>query len=185
MKPAHLQSGPQPPLGDAPLHTVSRARERVRAHVFLAIPVENAPAPGYGERLARRAFHALEVVLAAVGLVVLSPLLLIEAIVIKLDSPGPVFYAGLRAGRSVPTPGRELAARDDVRPPEGELEPDRLYWAPTWFSFVKFRSMWQAAAERLPEYYWWYCSTNSRTCGTCCAARCAWSDRGRRPARRS
>ena len=39
-------------------------------------------------------------ILASVALVVVSPLLAILAVCIKLDSPGPVFYRGLRAGRS-------------------------------------------------------------------------------------
>lgn len=40
-----------------------------------------------------------DLVLAAVGLVVLSPLLLVVAILIKLDAPGPVFYVQERVGR--------------------------------------------------------------------------------------
>jgi lipopolysaccharide/colanic/teichoic acid biosynthesis glycosyltransferase len=36
---------------------------------------------------------------SAIALVVLAPVFLLEAICIKLDSPGPVFYRGLRAGR--------------------------------------------------------------------------------------
>jgi exopolysaccharide biosynthesis polyprenyl glycosylphosphotransferase len=40
-----------------------------------------------------------DVVLAAAGLLALSPLLLLVAAVVKLDSPGPVFYRGVRVGR--------------------------------------------------------------------------------------
>jgi lipopolysaccharide/colanic/teichoic acid biosynthesis glycosyltransferase len=43
----------------------------------------------------RRAF---DVVAAGVGLVVLSPLLVVIAALIKLDSPGPVFFRGVRTG---------------------------------------------------------------------------------------
>ena len=35
-----------------------------------------------------------------IGVIVLSPLLLIIAILIKISSPGPVFYRGLRAGKN-------------------------------------------------------------------------------------
>lgn len=43
--------------------------------------------------------RVFDVGLALVSLVVLSPLLLIAAVAIKLDSPGPVFYRGERAGK--------------------------------------------------------------------------------------
>ncbi len=43
--------------------------------------------------------RAFDIVASLVGLVLLSPLFLLLAIWIKLDSPGPVFYRGLRAGR--------------------------------------------------------------------------------------
>ena len=45
--------------------------------------------------MAKRLF---DVAVAAVGLLVLSPLFPLLAILIKLDSPGPVLYRGLRVG---------------------------------------------------------------------------------------
>ena len=42
--------------------------------------------------------RALDLVISILGLVVLSPLLLLLAIWIKLDSPGPVLYRGKRVG---------------------------------------------------------------------------------------
>ena len=41
----------------------------------------------------------VDVVLSAAGLLLLSPLFLLLALVIKLDSHGPVFYRGVRVGR--------------------------------------------------------------------------------------
>jgi len=41
----------------------------------------------------------VDVVLSAVGLLLLSPLFLLLALVIKLDSYGPVIYRGVRVGR--------------------------------------------------------------------------------------
>jgi len=38
-------------------------------------------------------------VMSAIGLLLLSPFFLLLAVVIKLDSPGPVFYRGVRVGR--------------------------------------------------------------------------------------
>ena len=46
--------------------------------------------------MAKRVF---DIVCAAIGILVLSPVLLLLAITVKLGSKGPVFYRGLRAGR--------------------------------------------------------------------------------------
>ncbi|WP_245549659.1 sugar transferase [Natronococcus occultus] len=56
--------------------------------------VELQPWPWYG-RLAKRAF---DLVFATVGLVVLSPVVVLVAVAIKLDSPGPVLYNQTRTG---------------------------------------------------------------------------------------
>jgi lipopolysaccharide/colanic/teichoic acid biosynthesis glycosyltransferase len=40
-----------------------------------------------------------DLVAASIGLILLSPLLVAVALWVKLDSPGPVFYRGQRAGR--------------------------------------------------------------------------------------
>ncbi|MDP3991297.1 MAG: sugar transferase [Candidatus Colwellbacteria bacterium] len=42
----------------------------------------------------------LDLVFASLGFLLLSPILLAFAIWIKLDSPGPVFYRGVRAGKN-------------------------------------------------------------------------------------
>lgn len=46
--------------------------------------------------MAKRTF---DVMVSAIGLAILSPLFLVIAVAIKLNSPGPVFYRGLRAGQ--------------------------------------------------------------------------------------
>lgn len=43
--------------------------------------------------------RAFDVVASLAGLIVFSPLLIAVAVWVKLDSPGPVFYRGRRAGR--------------------------------------------------------------------------------------
>lgn len=40
-----------------------------------------------------------DIVASGLGLVILSPLLMAVAVWVKLDSPGPIFYRGQRAGR--------------------------------------------------------------------------------------
>jgi exopolysaccharide biosynthesis polyprenyl glycosylphosphotransferase len=74
-------------------------------------------------RASRAAKRGLDVVLSALILVVLSPLLLLIALVIKLDSRGPVFFRQCRAGR-------------------GQSD----------FVLLKFRSMYEDAEERKLEY---------------------------------
>ena len=41
----------------------------------------------------------VDILLSSVALIILSPLFAVVAILIKLDSPGPVFYRGVRIGR--------------------------------------------------------------------------------------
>jgi lipopolysaccharide/colanic/teichoic acid biosynthesis glycosyltransferase len=43
--------------------------------------------------------RAFDVVVASAGLVVTSPVLAVAAIAVKLSSPGPAFYRGVRVGR--------------------------------------------------------------------------------------
>ncbi len=44
-------------------------------------------------------FHAFQILLSAAGLIVFSPLFLVVAILVKINSPGPVFYRGARIGK--------------------------------------------------------------------------------------
>ncbi len=59
-------------------------------------PWGNVRAPGRGYEIAKR---VLDVTLASILLVLLSPLFLLIAIAIKLDSPGPVIYVQRRLGK--------------------------------------------------------------------------------------
>jgi exopolysaccharide biosynthesis polyprenyl glycosylphosphotransferase len=63
--------------------------------------------------------RSVDLIGSAVGLVVISPLMMLVALLIKLDSPGPVFYAQERMGL-------------DARP----------FW------MLKFRSMWENAEAK-------------------------------------
>jgi exopolysaccharide biosynthesis polyprenyl glycosylphosphotransferase len=74
-------------------------------------------------RASRIAKRVLDVVGSGLILTVLSPFLLLVAIAIKLDSPGPVFFRQVRAGRGN-----------------------------TQFRLIKFRSMYKDAEERKRQY---------------------------------
>lgn len=58
--------------------------------------LQRTPLDGWG-RIAKR---VMDVVGAGLGLIVLAPLFLVTAILLKLDSPGPVFYHQTRVGRN-------------------------------------------------------------------------------------
>lgn len=42
--------------------------------------------------------RSFDLIASAIGLIILSPLLVLIAIMVKLSSPGPVFYRGVRSG---------------------------------------------------------------------------------------
>jgi lipopolysaccharide/colanic/teichoic acid biosynthesis glycosyltransferase len=84
------------------------------------------------------------VAVSAVALVILSPLMIAIALLIKLDSPGPVLFRQKRIGRRrrkaspVQYTGAERRRRD-------------LYGRP--FTFYKFRTMFADAEKRFPHLY--------------------------------
>jgi exopolysaccharide biosynthesis polyprenyl glycosylphosphotransferase len=72
-------------------------------------PIERLPiievAPADRSITKRRFKRAFDIVFSFVGLLVASPLILVSALLIKLDSPGPVFFQQVRIGRD----GKEFA----------------------------------------------------------------------------
>jgi lipopolysaccharide/colanic/teichoic acid biosynthesis glycosyltransferase len=93
-----------------------------------------------GQEAAGRTTHhaakrALDIVVATLSLVLLAPLMLLVAIVIKLDDPGPVLFAQERMG----------ARR--VRQGDGWV------WRLEPFLMFKFRTMWADAESTLHREY--------------------------------
>lgn len=103
--------------------------------------------------LLRLAYRAFEVLLTLAILLIAAPLMLLEAILIRLDSPGPALFWQRRVAQSSIKRGRELADRPDLIPPDGGFESDRLYLVPETIEFVKFRTMYADARARFPELY--------------------------------
>ncbi len=90
--------------------------------------------------------RGLDVLISGVGLALLLPFLLLVALLIKIDSPGPVFYTQIRIGqeRRWGTRRREpLDVRVDLRKGERRniLSPGRL------FRIHKFRTMLRNAED--------------------------------------
>jgi lipopolysaccharide/colanic/teichoic acid biosynthesis glycosyltransferase len=139
----------------------SLPREKVRevqpsaSRPVVAIPVRVRRRP-LGVRVADAIYRAFEISVALVALLVTLPIMALEALIIRLDSPGPALFLHRRAGRMIPRRGRELMGRADLKPPEEGFEPDKLYWVPTTFRFVKFRTMHEDAVQSYPELYWWH-----------------------------
>ena len=76
-----------------------------------------------GQKIYRTVKSVIDFVVALVALIVLSPLFLIVAIAIKIDTPGPVFFTQKRIGK------------------DGKM-----------FTCVKFRSMSQEARHDVAGY---------------------------------
>ena len=61
-----------------------------------------------------------DIIVSSIGLILFSPILLVSAIAIKLDSPGPVFFSQIRAGRDR-RPFRMYKLRTMVADAEAQL----------------------------------------------------------------
>jgi lipopolysaccharide/colanic/teichoic acid biosynthesis glycosyltransferase len=105
--------------------------------------------------IAEAIYRAGEIILSLLALLLTLPIMILEAIIIRIDSPGSALFLHKRAGRSVPTLGRKLICRNDLKAVDGQFDTDKFYYVPTSFHFVKFRTMFHDSLEKYPEYYWW------------------------------
>jgi lipopolysaccharide/colanic/teichoic acid biosynthesis glycosyltransferase len=128
--------------------TGTRSALHGRVHV---IPVRHPTTSSSG--LAEAAYRGFEIVLAAIGLVVGLPLMLIIAALVRLDSPGSALFFHKRPARSIILHGRDLEGRTDLYPPPGGYDPDAQYYVPNYFTLIKFRTMYRDARTRFPRYY--------------------------------
>ena len=145
-------AGAARPMAVAPTSAV--VRKYAASPPLIAIEVDSAtPRPGVAAVLGRGSYRAFELAAAAVALLLTLPAMLVIALLIRLDSPGPALFRSKRMGRSRIMRGEDLLGRRDIAPPSGEFQPGRLYRVPTTFDFVKFRTMHADAAERFPELY--------------------------------
>jgi lipopolysaccharide/colanic/teichoic acid biosynthesis glycosyltransferase len=118
-----------------------------------AVPVPPLAIVGASGRLSECLYRIFEILVVVLGLAISLPVMLLEAILVRLDSPGPVLFLHKRPGRSIMVRGAELEGRSDLKPPPGGYQRDRLYYVPSHFTLVKFRTMHHDAHRRFPEYY--------------------------------
>jgi putative colanic acid biosynthesis UDP-glucose lipid carrier transferase len=89
------------PVNVIPVGAISEVFRQPSREVGNAVRIEVQRGPLTAFEFAAK--RALDIVMAGAGLIVLSPLLLLVAIAIKLDSPGPVLFRQRRRGFNVRT----------------------------------------------------------------------------------
>ncbi len=85
--------------------------------------------------------RSLDIVGAIVGLILSSPIFLILPILIKLDSPGPVFYSQVRVGVNRRRKDRRYHQRGDLDANRRQRDRRRQDLLGRPFSVIKFRTM--------------------------------------------
>lgn len=123
--------------------------------IVYAIPVEK----GYGlslstkERIIRTTYRIVELCVGVSALLLTLPLMLVIALIIKLDSPGPALFFQQRCSRSKLKSGSKVLEQGTYTINDQNFSPEKKYWVPHVFWFVKFRTMYSDARERFPELY--------------------------------
>jgi lipopolysaccharide/colanic/teichoic acid biosynthesis glycosyltransferase len=118
-----------------------------------AAPLEVLGAVSSSTWLTEALYRILEFSIAAIGLMLSLPQMLLIGLLVRCDSGGPALFVHTRPGRSKMKWGRELEDRLDLEPPPGGFKADRLYYPPSYFRLVKFRTIFSDARERFPELY--------------------------------
>jgi lipopolysaccharide/colanic/teichoic acid biosynthesis glycosyltransferase len=119
---------------------------------FYAVPLSGRT-PRRDSWLIEGIYRLFELTIATVGLIVGLPIMLVEGLLIRLESPGRALFFQPRIGQSNVMRGHELDGRSDLRFAAPGLTPEALYYVPTTFSFIKFRTMYADARQRFPELY--------------------------------
>jgi len=131
--------------------TTAKASRSANVGRIQVIPVSWHPPRKAG--LAQAAYRVFEVTVALIGLILGLPLILIGALLIRIDSPGPALFRHRRPARSTQARGSELVGRTDLVPPPGGYDPAALYYVPAYFTLVKLRTMYADARTRFPAHY--------------------------------
>ena len=131
-----------------------------RATTVRAVPPSSGRPrrPGKGYLFAKRAF---DIVVASAALVVMAPVMMAIAIVIRIDSPGPAIFCHRRAGadrrspggrgrRSTPNGAAGKFTGSHERRGKSRRVKDE-FGKP--FTLYKFRTMYADARERFPDSY--------------------------------
>ena len=98
-------------------------------------------------------YRFFEFVASFIALILSLPALLVIYIIVALDSPGRAFFVQTRLSKSVLCRGQDIADSGCCTIDDPGFAPEKLYWIPQVFPFIKFRTMYADAKERFPELY--------------------------------
>jgi lipopolysaccharide/colanic/teichoic acid biosynthesis glycosyltransferase len=115
-------------------------------YVFV-MPASLTQAGGLKAVMNRTLKRTLDIVGATVGLLLAAPLMLLAAVLVKLDSPGPAFYTQVRVGVNRRKQGRRYSQHVGVgeRRARDRRRTDYLGMP---FKMIKFRTMIQDAEKK-------------------------------------
>lgn len=102
----------------------------------------------FGMRLMLVGKRALDIVISALGLILLAPLFLLFALLVKLDSPGPVFYKQERIGLNRRRSDRRKFDLDSSQESRTGRDRRREDYYGNIFTVYKFRSMVKDAEKK-------------------------------------
>jgi len=114
---------------------------------------------GYGlsmpfrEVVLRAAYRLVEIMVSLIVLIVTTPIMLVIALVIRLDSQGPALFFQRRLACSKLVSGKKLLKKRRYTEAGIHFSPGKKYWVPRTFRFVKFRTMYADSRERWPQWY--------------------------------
>ena len=92
--------------------------------------------------------RTLDIIGAVVGLIIALPFMLVLPILIKLDSPGPVFYTQLRVGVNRRKKDRRYHQKTDLSTDQRGRDRRRENYLGKPFQVIKFRTMVQDAESK-------------------------------------
>lgn len=115
-------------------------------YVFV-MPASLTQAGGLKAAMNRTIKRTLDILGATVGLVLAAPLMLIVAVLIKLDSPGPVFYTQVRVGVNRRKRDRRYSQHVGAGERRGR-DRRRVDYLGKPFEMIKFRTMVQDAEKK-------------------------------------
>ncbi len=105
------------------------------------------------EMTKRIIYHVIEIITGFVALLLSMPVMLVIALIIKLDSPGPALFFQKRTTRSKLKSGKEIMRDGRYIIQESLFSSEKKFWVPATFKFVKFRTMYVDAKVKFPELY--------------------------------
>ncbi len=103
--------------------------------------------------MATIAYRLFEIIFSSVALICTFPLMVVIGLIIKLESPGPALFFQQRLSKAKLMRGDEIVKNDHFEILDEHFDPNKQYWVPLPFRFVKFRTMYADARERFPELY--------------------------------